>query len=756
MSGINPTIKSVSKTPTLNTALPTGQQVAIAASASALGVNRGILDLAATGASLLAEKLSYGTPGFSIANLDQLLKAQGHQAGGKKAEPQSSSEKSDVGYRNAYGEHLNENHIKAIEANAANPTAEAEKAKIKQDIDSKIANGDLISAGGELFQKNTVKLYDTQQLQLNLANGSKFTKNTDGSFKFDGKFNILKDDFNKLLKGEAIKVKDSTGKEQVLKYTNEKLTLDGKDIEGHGLDKITYGDSGLNGDGHKIAGAALGFLNNDSDKIKRAKEFDSLLAVAKGALPSELKDKVDAHTLSLLTGKFAKNIDGKISVDGEALKVALTDKVKKQITDDQAIRKNHTLKEIKDNDEHKTAQTTNLKSYTETVARFNFDQANADTALKALGFETGDGTKGLTQFAGSAYAASAELSSRLNKGADGAKSALATQLSSALSTASKENPIKLNLSILMAAKANTDAKGAYDDCTRGADGALGTLMALEGGIKPGQVHDLQLLAQGEEGLKKAQDQMLGLLQDQDIQKAIKDGSIQVTGLDINMFGHANQDGMLLDKETKNVDHKGLTADDTNDISAKTAEIANAGKIDTVRLSVIGCNVNEVATALGKAIHNETNGEDKAKSEVIVDSTKEYAKLSGNNLTSNDEVRQFSIDHKGNISGHDRWSNDGSSTTGGKSCNTERTIIESSDSNARANEASSKKVSSQVDGYRKHQGDAQTNQSASGASGGAGVPDPKKRDGAGSIEDGEFLASKTSPADETWKKQGAAS
>jgi len=95
-------------------------------------------------------------------------------------------------------------------------------------------------------------------------------------------------------------------------------------------------------------------------------------------------------------------------------------------------------------------------------------------------------------------AGSAELAS--NKAyADltGEKPALLEKLKSATA----DNPVKLSFNFMGFGTAEADAKGAYKDSSRGADGGLSTLATLDSPLA-GKVNEIQLGSAGLEGLKK--------------------------------------------------------------------------------------------------------------------------------------------------------------------------------------------------------------------------------------------------------------
>ncbi|MEY3370951.1 MAG: hypothetical protein RLZZ361_1621 [Cyanobacteriota bacterium] len=655
-----------------------------------------------------------------------------------------------LGLRNSVGD-LSDEEISAIEKDTQALTA-SQIQEAKKEIEGKIKAGTIVHTGGELFQSSTVKLYDTKKLEMNLKNGSPFEKQTDGSFTLkqgDKSFKFTADQFQKLLEGEEVTI----GKEkdaQKFKYDSSKneLKMGENVINNHGLADISYGKSKLSGDGHETAGTMLGFLNLNADAKKRADSIDTLLSQVQQALPTDFPLKNDAHTLSLLAGTFGKRgQEGNITVDAKSLG-ALPNPIKEQLYADQKLRVDPSLSDLKTPEEiHKKALEVNNKSYSESALRFTFNKQDSDSQLSKLGFDP----QQLSQFAGSAYAAGAELSRRLETTGSGGNSQLANEILQAAQGASSENPLKLNLSIIATAKTNTDATRAYDDSVRGADGAFGTLLSLSSGLSKDRVNDLQLVASGEDGLKKAQGQLKLLLETKDIKELIGANKIQITGLDISIYGHANEKGMLLDKTAKG-DHQTLDAADANDISTNIADIANAGKVETVRMTVVGCQAGVLSKQLAKDVHTKTDGNEKANSEVIVDSTEGYAKTSGSSLNTDDVTRQFTFGADGTISGHDRWSNDGTSYHSKKS-ETDRIVIPSSKQEQRVTQAQTKGVGTEFTGYRSHKGDSvddkKTNQSAGSAGGGSSNKPPENREGAGCLDP------QNSPANDEWKKQTAA-
>lgn len=726
MNGINPTIKSVSKTPALNTALQLGQQAAIAASASVLGVNRGILDLAATGANQLAEKLSYGTPGFSIASLDQLLKAQGHQAGGKRAAEESTVAQS--GERDAFGD-LPEGVKQLAEATFK----DEDKTKAKEAQDTKIKSGDLLLVGGEYLDAKTLNMHDFTKLKMEFGQDSKFSKDDTGiKLKIDGSKSATFNDeqFKRLLAGEDVKLKiGSDTKETTFSFKGGKLTskaegAEATEITNHGLDKITYGDSKLNAEGHRIANARLGFLA-EGNGVQGAQKLDTLLKSVKDALGSSpLKD--DAHTLSYLAGKFAKLDKGQVSLDTAALSKALEDtKFTKQLAADKVLRESNLTKE--------QAQETNKKGYDATKSLFAASMQNLDTAATAQGF-TGESKN--RNMAGSAELASNKAYADLT----GNKPAFLDKLKDATT----ENPVKLSFNFMGFGTAEADAKGAYKDSSRGADGGLSTLATLDGPLA-GKVNEIQLGSAGHAGLIKNLTAVRDFLKDSETQKLIQEGKLQVEGLALALHAHGND--ALVALGDKNLDATAL-----QEVSGLMKEIYTAcgdKKPSEIGVTFNSCQGHNLAEGVAKEIFNHAGANYTGR--VTADGTKGFTKLSGDDAAHDDANSQFAITSNGSVIRTDRYSNDGTKYSfGGKTLesSTDRAIFQNAQ--ARTGAATANGVAgliTQGDRTEVGSGQKQANQSASNA--GGVKPDDPKRDGAGCLEPQD------SPANDEWKKQTTA-
>jgi hypothetical protein len=728
MNGINTTIKSVSKTPTLNTALQLGQQAAIAASASVLGVNRGILDLAATGANQLAEKLSYGTPGFSIASLDQLLRAQGHQAGGKKAAEESTVAQLQSGERDAFG-----NLPEGVKELAEATFTDTVKKQAKDAQQAKINSGDLLLVGGEYLDAKTLNMHDFSKLKQEFGQGSKFSKESNGyKLQIDTTKSASFNDqqFKDLLAGKDVKLKiGSDTKETTFSFKDGKLTLkaedakDATEIKDHGLDKITYGDSKLNAEGHRIANARLGFLAEGND-VKGAQKLDTLLKGVKDALKdSPLKD--DAHTLSYLAGKFAKLENGEVKLDTAALTTALRDtKFTQQLEADKALRDKPVNKG--------QAQEINKTGYNATKALFA-QQQDLNAAATAQGFT---GANQHRNMAGSAELASNKAYADLT----GEKPALLEKLKSATA----DNPVKLSFNFMGFGTAEADAKGAYKDSSRGADGGLSTLATLDGPLA-GKVNEIQLGSAGLEGLKKNLTAVKDFLNNEETQGLIKAGKLQVEGLALALHAHGN-------KQLVALGDKNLDAEALKEVSGLMKEIYTAcgqKPPSDIGITFNSCEGHDLANGVAQEIfkHAGTN----YAGRVTADGTKGFTKLSGDDAAHDDSNSQFAITSNGSVIRTDRYSNDGTKYSFGNrtlESSTDRAIFQNT--TARSGAASANGVAGLItQGDRTDVGvpQRQANQAASNA--GGVKPDDPKRDGAGCLEPQE------SPANDEWKKQTAA-
>lgn len=733
MNGINPTIKSVSKPSSSNTGLQLGQQAAIAASASALGVNRGILDLAVTGAKEVAEKLFYATPGFSIASLDQLLKAQGHQAGGKKAAEESTVAQLQSGERDAFGELPD-----GVKQLADATFTDTVKKQAKDAQQAKINSGDLLLVGGEYLDAKTLNMHDFSKLEQEFGAGSKFSKDSNGiKLRIDDSKSTTFNDkqFKDLLAGKDVKLKiGSDTKETTFSFKDGKLTLkaedakDATEIKEHGLDKITYGDSKLNAEGHRIANARLGFLAEGND-VKGALKLDTLLKGVKDALKdSPLKD--DAHTLSYLAGKFAKLENGEVKLDTAALSKALVDdKFTKQLAADKALRDQPVTKE--------KAQETNKAGYEATKALFA-QQQDLNTAATAQGFKDANKNRNM---AGSAELASNKAYADLT-GSSGQTPAFLAKLQA--SATDPNNPVKLSFNFMGFGTAEADTKGAYKDSSRGADGGLSTLATLDGPLA-GKVNEIQLGSAGLDGLKNNLTAVKDFLNNKETQDLIKAGKLQVEGLALALHAHGNK--QLIALGDKNLDANAL-----KEVSGLMKEIYTAcgqKPPSDIGITFNSCEGHDLAKGVAQEIFHHAGPNYAGR--VTADGTKGFTKLSGDDAAHDDSNSQFAITSNGSVIRTDRYSNDGTKYSFG-----DRTLESSTDraifrnETARAATARTNEVAGLItQGDRTEVGTSQrqANQAASNA--GGVKPEDPKRDGAGCLEPQD------SPANDEWKKQTAA-
>jgi hypothetical protein len=745
MNQIKPTaIKSVTGNTTLMGSLLNNALTEIPASAQATGANRGgFSDFAGYAASIYkgAEKLATALPGFDPESLAQLLQKAGHQAGvdSKKAPETTQSQ---IGSRDDFGDLPPA--VKAL-ADAPAKFTEQEKAAAQKAQEDKIKAGNLLLIDGEHLDAKAVNMHDFTQLERNFGANSKFSKNTDGSLKLDlggNKTATFNDQqFKDLLAGKPVEIGTGPDK-KTFSYDSKtgNLIFKGSDnkevaVSDHRLDKMTFGSSGLNAEGHRIANSRLGYLAEGNGKDGAAK-LDEVLKQVKDALKdSPLAN--DAHTLSYLAGKFAKLDNGQLTLDKAALTTALNDtKFTEQLAADKATRGKSITKD--------QAVTENKANYDATQSLFA-NGLDLKKAAEAQGFKGGSEHRTM---AGSAELASNKAYSDLTA-KEGEKPAFLAKLEAAAAGATQNNPIKLSFNFMGTSSADADTNKAYNDSSRGADGGLSTLMTLNGPLA-GKVNEIQLGSAGYEGLKNNLTAVKDFLKLPETQTLIDSGKLQVEGLALALHAHGNDTLIALGGDD-NLDATKLK--EVSDLMNQIYDACGTTKPSEIGVTFNSCQGFGLAQGVAKDIF--THAGPNYAGRVTADGTKGFTKLSGNDAARDDAISQFIATSSGSVIRKDRYSNDGTSYTHGGNTlesSTDREVFQNSALRTQAaNTSGVAGLITQGDRTDVGREQIQANQAASNAGGSKPPTDPKepKRDGAGCLDPQE------SPANDEWKKQTSA-